>query len=114
MDSFYKKACRIMLKIKRKSDLGKDQNLEKAPSYMRNEDEEVEKNRKILIEVKKKLYCLIRCNIPLPFIINYIRYRKLNANYKLTLMVDDSLLDCIDWYLMNNQINENLWNQPLP
>ncbi|CAD8187546.1 unnamed protein product [Paramecium octaurelia] len=112
--SFYNKAQRICLKIKKKTE-PRSQLQERIRYYKVKEDEEVEKNREILIEVKKKLLCIIRISKGIPFIINFIKSQNVrDKQYKLTLMVEDALLDGVNWYLMLNDIKESQWNKELP
>ncbi|CAD8106141.1 unnamed protein product [Paramecium sonneborni] len=102
INSFYNKAQRICLKIKKKTE-PRSQLQERIKYQKVKEDEEVEKNREILIEVKKKLLCIIRISKGIPFVINFIKSQNVrDKQYKLTLMVEDALLD------------ENQWNKELP
>ncbi|CAD8195297.1 unnamed protein product [Paramecium pentaurelia] len=114
INSFYNQAQRINLKIKKKTE-PRTQFQDRIKYQKVKEDEEVEKNREILIEVKKKLLCIIRISKSIPFIINFIKTQNVkDKQYKLTLMVEDSLLDGINWYLMLFNIKESQWNKELP
>ncbi|CAD8190046.1 unnamed protein product [Paramecium octaurelia] len=114
IQSFYAQAHRINLKIKKKTE-PRPQFQDRIKYQKVKEDEEVEKNREILIEVKKKLLCVIRISKAIPFVINFIKTQNVrDKQYKLTLMVEDALLDGINWYLMLHNIKDSQWNKELP